>query len=355
VGFQHYAAWTVIFIEVLRLILVLFGAVAGLEIGRDAGPSPATVIGMVLGALIFYVIGGVVGRYLNREQERVADRLTGVPPGELFAGTLTAVGGVLLGAALCFTLIPLVRPPFIYPVTGAVTWIGAWTGYRIGSVKGRQVVAAAGLSRILAPPTEPPPGYALLVDASAVMDRSVLVLGKAGILIGGLVVPRFVVDQVRTLAAGPDPASSRRARRGLEALEALRETGVPVHVAEEELPEVEDPDDRILEMARRLGLRLATCSASLGAKARHRGLAYTDLRQTADALTPEIPPGERLSVDLEKEGNQPRQAVGFLPDGDMVVVNDAAHLVGSQDVVIEVLSTRKTTQGVLVFARLVDC
>ena len=36
------------------------------------------------------------------------------------------------------------------------------------------------------------------------MDRSLLVLGRSGLLVGGLVVPRFVIDQVQTLAAGPD-------------------------------------------------------------------------------------------------------------------------------------------------------
>ncbi len=67
---------------------------------------------------------------------------------------------------------------------------------------------------------------------------------------------------------------------------------------------------------------------------------------------PDIPPGEHIVIDLERAGNQPRQAVGYLPDGDMVVVNDASHLVGREDVVVEVLSTRSTSQGMMVFARL---
>ncbi len=45
-------------------------------------------------------------------------------------------------------------------------------------------------------------------------------------------------------------------------------------------------------------------------------------------LAPDHPPGERLVIDLVKSGRQPRQAVGYLPEGDMVVVNDASHLVG---------------------------
>ncbi|MHB8219994.1 MAG: hypothetical protein ACYDHU_06700 [Acidimicrobiales bacterium] len=342
-----------LFIEILRLILVMVGALGGSEAGHGIdATSPGPVAGLVLGALVGYVAGGLLGRYIDRQQGRALRRLAPLPPGELFAGSLTGIAGLLLGVAVCLPLLAVVRSGLTYSLAAALGWIGAWSGYRIGEAKGRQVVAAAGLSRILAPPSEPPPGYAVLLDSSAVMDRSILVLGQAGLFIGGVVVPRFVVDEVRAQSAGPDPASSRRARRGLESLEVIRECGVPVHVAPDELPEIEDPDMRVLEMTRRLGLRLVTCSTRMREQAERRGLAVTDVRQLAEKLGPEVLPGQGLVVDLEREGNQPRQAVGYLPDGDMVVVNDASHLIGQNNIAVEVLTTRKTTQGMLVFARL---
>ncbi|HLN18263.1 MAG TPA: hypothetical protein VK277_16100 [Acidimicrobiales bacterium] len=341
-----------LFVEGFRAVLVLIGALAGIEVGREIDASPAPVIGMVVGALLAYVLGGLLGRLLDRERVGALRRFEKVPPGELFAGTLTGTAGLLLGAALCLPFLAIWHSELVYPITTLVAWVFAWFGFRIGAVKGRQVAAAAGLTRILAPPTEPPPGFALLVDASAVMDRSLLVLGQAGLLMGGLVVPQFVVDQVRTLAAGPDPVSSRRARRGLEAIEALRERGVSVHVAAEELPEYDDQSQRLLEMARRLDLRLATCSGPLKDAARSRNLPVTDLRHLAEDLAPDHAAGEQLVVDILKTGSQPRQGVGYLPDGDMVVVNDAAHLVGRHGVHVEVLSTTRTHQGLLVFAQL---
>ena len=114
------------------------------------------------------------------------------------------------------------------------------------------------------------------------MDHSLLVLGQAGMLVGGLVVPRFVVDQVQALAAAPDPVTSRRARRGLETLEALREAGVTVKVADNELPEIEDAGERLLETSRRLGLRLLTSSGRLRDAAPGRGVRVTDLRRLVD-------------------------------------------------------------------------
>jgi uncharacterized protein YacL len=83
-------------------------------------------------------------------------------------------------------------------------------------------------------------------------------------------------------------------------------------------------------------------------------LPVVDLRAIASGLTPDHLPGEQLRVDLIREGRQPRQAIGYLPDGDMVVVNDATHLVDQGAVAVTVLSTRPTSQGVMVFAKLSD-
>ena len=118
-----------------------------------------------------------------------------------------------------------------------------------------------------------------------------------------------------------------------------------MHLAENELPEIDDLNERLVEMARRLGLRLVTCSGPVKDLAKRRGIAVTDLRPLANDLTPDHPPGEQLVIDLVKEGNQPRQALGYLSDGDMVVVNDASHLIGRENVVVEVLSTRAHHPG----------
>jgi uncharacterized protein YacL len=344
----------VLFVEVFRLILVLIGALSGYEIGHSSHSTTGQVVGLIIGALVAYVIGGVLGRLLRVSGDHAADRFDRIPPGELFAGTLTGIAGFLLGTAVSVPLLVLIHSPVTWPAAAALAWIFTWVGFRVGISKGRQVVAAAGLGRILAPPAEPPPGYALLVDSSAAMTPFLLVLGRYGLLVGGLVVPRFVIDQLQTMAAGPDPVSSRRARRGLERLDVLRDLRVPVHVAENEVPEFDDLTDRLVEVARRLGLRIVTCSGQVRETAKRRGVAVTDLRPLANDLTPDHMPGEQLVLDLIKEGNQPRQAAGYLADGDLVIVNDASHLIGRENVVIEVLSTRRTNQGLLVFAKLAD-
>ena len=198
-----------LFVEVFRFLFVLAGAAAGLEIGHHVGgQSHGPTIGMALGAAIAYVIGGIIGRLLDRGLQGAVFKMTKMPPGEVFAGTIIATSGLLLGLVIGLPFLVLVRSGFELIATATVCWVLAALGWRIGVAKGREVVAAAGLNRILAPPTEPPPGYAMLVDASAVMDRLLLALGRSGMLLGGIVIPQFVVDQIQTLAEGPDPVSS---------------------------------------------------------------------------------------------------------------------------------------------------
>ena len=237
--------------------------------------------------------------------------------------------GLALGLVAGLPVVALVHSSIDYPLVSAFAWVLCAAGVRIGVTKGQEIVRPAGLSHLVDRPADPPPGTALLVDSSAVMDRYLLVLGQSGLLAGGVVLPRFVIDEVRALSHSPDPVASRRAHRGLEALEALRSDGVELWMNEDEVPELEDSGDRALALARRLHVRLGTCSAELAERAEDQGIDVVDLRRLAAELSPDHPPGERLVIDLVKEGRQPRQAVGYLPEGDMVVVNDASHLVGN--------------------------
>jgi uncharacterized protein YacL len=185
-----------------------------------------------------------------------------------------------------------------------------------------------------------------------VMDRAFLVLGRSGLLGPEILVPEPVVDELRTLADGPDPVSSRRARRGLEALEVIRDAGVTVTVVAGDVPGASMTEEKVLTIAERLQARLVTCSADVARQQATFGIAIVDLRALLSDLAPDHVPGERLAVDLVRPGKQARQALGFLPDGDMVVVNDAAHRIGEQEVEVSVLSTRPTSQGLIVFAQL---
>ena len=342
-----------IFVEGVRLIVVLLGALVGYELGkRTDGTNSDAVIGLMIGAGVSYVIGGIIGRILDKGLARAVRLFRNSPPGEIVAAAIISTSGMILGLILGMALVAVFRSAYAFVITAGLVWILAGFGWRLGMVKGRQIVEASGLSRILSPTSNPLPAQALLVDASAVMDRFLLILGRNGLLPSGLVVPQFVIDHVTVMAESPDPVTSRRARRGLEGLEALRELAVAVDIALDEVPEVDDPTTKLLTVARRTGLRIGTCSPAVMDAAVLWELPVVNLHAVTTELSPDHVPGERLSVSLVKEGRQARQAVGYLPEGDMVVVNDASHLIDEGTVDITVLSTRPTSQGLMVFAKL---
>lgn len=344
-----------VFVEVLRLIVVIAGALAGLSTAQSVHNSPSSrVLGAAIGVLVGYVVGGGAGRFVDRAYLKATRRWRDLPASEILAGGLLGGLGFLVGVVACIPLFVFVKQDFDYPVAAGIAWIVGYLGLKIGSTKGRQLSDAARLSRRFSVDQENAPAGGTLVDTSAMMDRAFLVLGAAGLLGSEILVPEPVVDELRTLSEAPDPVTSRRARRGLEAVEAVREAGITVTVVTGDVPAAAMTEEKVLAIAARLGARLVTASADVARQQAAIGVRIIDLRELISELSPDHVPGERLLVDLVKPGKQSRQAVGYLPDGDMVVVNDAGHLVGMRDVEVSVLSTRPTSQGLLVFAQLHD-
>jgi len=345
----------VVFVEILRLIIAVVGALVGLSSAESVHNSPTgRVLGAAIGLLVGYLSGGSAARLVDRGFRHATSQWRDVPAGEILAGGLLGGLGFLVGLVLCIPLFVFVRQAFDYPIAAALAWIVGYLGLKVGTAKGRQLSDAARLSRRLSITDDAVAAGTALVDTSAVMDRAFLVLASAGLLGSEILVPEPVTDELITLADGPDPVTSRRARRGLEALEAVRAAGVTVSVVVGDVPEASMTEEKVLAVADRLGARLITSSAEVARQQAAIGIPIIDLRALIADLAPDHLPGEHLRVDLVRAGKQARQAVGYLPDGDMVVVNDAEHLVGATDVEVSVLSTRPTSQGMLVFAQVLD-
>ena len=303
-----------IFVEVFRLLLVIAGTIAGNAVGNDIGRhSTAPVIGITLGALISYLVGGIIGRLIDRGLRGAVVQLRSISAGSVFAGSVVGTTGLLLGLVAGLPVVALVHSSIDYPLVAAFAWVLCAAGVRIGVAKGQEIVRAAGMSHLLDRPAQPPPGTALLVDSSAVMDRHLMVLGRSGLLIGGVVVPRFVVDEVRTLSHSPDPVTSRRAHRGLEAVEALRADGVDIWMNEDEVPELENTGDRAIALTHRLHVRLATCSTEVAARAEEQDIDVVDLRRLAAELSPTTPRASTSSSTWSRRDANPDRPSATCP------------------------------------------
>ena len=347
------------FVEVVRLFVVILFTAAGFAIGKDPNAVDAgsgAILGSVLGACIGYVAGGLLGRMLDHGIGLAERRIEHAPAHRLLAG---GVGAIVLGGLAGLAMLPasFVFPPQVgWSSVGLVVWVGAFLGYRLGAGKSDELLAMAGLSSrpLLRTSTYgSADDRAVLVDTTTVVDGRLLALVRAGFLRDSLLVPRFVLDHLQTIAEAQEPARRRRGRRGIEMLEALRlQPEVTLHVLEDELPAHDDPDAKLVELARRSHCSLLTLDENLQRTAELQGVRCLSLRRLGEGMRPVYLPGERACIPIVREGKEAGQGVGFLDDGTMVVVGGAGGLVG-RDVDVRITSHVETSVGRILFASLV--
>jgi len=196
------------------------------------------------------------------------------------------------------------------------------------------------------------PENLMVLDTSVVIDGRIADLIESKFLEGTVVVPRFVLRELQFIADSSDAVRRTRGRRGLEMLNRLQNcphTEVRVHEAD--FPEEKETDAKLLRLTRTLDAKLFTNDYNLGEIATLQGVPHVNIHKLALALKPTVLPGETLTVQLKREGKEKGQAVGYLNDGTMIVVNRAAHLIG-QSAQVEVQSTHQTGMGVIIFADL---
>ena len=194
----------------------------------------------------------------------------------------------------------------------------------------------------------------LILDTSAIIDGRIADLIEARFVEGIVVVPQFVLKELQVIADLADPIRRARGRRGLEMLGRLQKNPrVEVKIHEADFPEEKEVDGKLLCLTRNLGGRLYTTDFNLGKVAELQNVSYFNLSELSNLLRPVILPGECINLRLVREGKEKSQAVGYLHDGTMVVVNDASQRIGQQ-AQVQVSSVRQTGAGVIIFAELHD-
>ena len=196
-------------------------------------------------------------------------------------------------------------------------------------------------------------GRPVVLDAEAVTDSRVINIAKAGFLGGRLIVPSFIIQELQTLATSSNPAQRMRGQRGVDMLEQMHfDTSTQFAIHESgKLTEEDSLHARMIEVARLLDARLLTNDETLAKVARFQGVSVLNLHELTDALKPSIVVGEKMRLALVRPGKEDHQAVGYLSDGTMIVVNHANSLIGTTQTV-HVISTLQTANGLMIFAEL---
>lgn len=193
----------------------------------------------------------------------------------------------------------------------------------------------------------------LILDTSSVIDGRLAELIETSILDSRLVMPRFVLLELQSIADSSDKLRRIRGRRGLDILNRLRSNDkVDFMMYDTELPEFEGQpvDMKLVLLAKHLDGKLVTGDFNLNKVAKLHNVVVIDLNQVAASLRPQYLPGECFQIRMVKPGEGNDQGIGYLDDGTMVVVEGGRDKI-SQTISVIVTSTLQTQAGRMIFAK----
>ncbi|MDP9329434.1 MAG: hypothetical protein M3P11_02135 [Actinomycetota bacterium] len=335
-------------VEGVRLIFIALLATAGFRLGAfQAGVSSARVLLFVsVGAGMGFVIGGVAGRLTLRAVSGLEQELRRTPAPQLAGGVVGLVIGLVIGALL---MIPLLFAPtqtgwpsivFIYMVTSSL-------GFRVGSARYEDLFGLVGMKPRASMAVA---GDLHVIDTSALIDGRVADLVATGFVRGTVLLHESVLKELQAISDSSDPKRRTRGRRGLDILIELQKSPtVQFHLVEE--AGVMDVDAALVRLARERGATLITVDHNLAKVAEALRVPVAHINSLASKFRLPYSAGDEISVHLVKEGREHAQAVGYLEDGTMVVVEQAGDHIGTE-VEVTVKNVIQTTTGRMVFAAL---
>ena len=342
---------------VSRIVGGAFLAIAGWGLGGYItdiwGPER-----YVLWAFGLAVSGGLIGLastpfVLGKLYGTISEQAHPIPTSRILSGVVGVIMGLLV--ALLFS-IPLWRipgwPSVTFPI--ALSLLLAYLGGMIMFSPSRDL-----FQRFMPEPSRRPlngnprPRDAgiMLIDTSAIIDGRIASVSQTGFLQGTLVIPRFVLNELRHVADSGDSIRRARGRRGLEILNQIRVDGkVRTEVLEIDYPRARDVDAKLVGLAKDMGASIVTTDFNLNRVAQIDGITVLNVNELAGSLRPVVIPGENMRLRIIQEGKEAGQGVGFLEDGTMVVVESGIRYLDTE---LNVTATRilQTAAGRMIFAQ----
>ena len=366
--------------KITKIMLTLIFAVSGFFLMRIITPPVAEflnwdvfregVIGFTIlniglglaGVIVFGTMGWILAPVLLRTtllvSERIADMLSNLPTFDIMIVATGMIIGLVVATLFgsAFSRLPIVGPyiPLLLSIVSAI--VGAKVALskrtdieiffdRTGFFKGTKDKA-----KKTAPKTVSC-NYKIL-DTSVLIDGRVADIIGTGFLEGPIVIAQFVLEELQKIADSADTLKRNRGRRGLDVVKEIQNNTVAkVVIAEKDYDDITEVDAKLLRLAKEMGGYVATNDYNLSKVADIQGVRTLNINDLANALKQAVLPGEELNVFLAKEGKEPGQAIGYLDDGTMIVVERGKRSVNFTVPVI-VTSVLQTSAGRMIFAKI---
>lgn len=355
------------FKKVLRGLFTLAGLVLGfitgqslLKLERLAYFNNSTILSIVflifsslILGLILFLISPWINSLISKVMNYFEDNIQKVPTVEILLGTFGAIIGLTI-SALFVSLIPKTLLGTIVSII--ITLILAALGGDVAVKKKEEIISVFSNIKKVGVPKDKKvkvsyTGTPKVLDTSVIIDGRILDICRSGFIEGTLVIPHFVLDELRHIADSSDSLKRNRGRRGLDILNNIqKELSIEVEITDKDFPEIEEVDSKLLKLAQVLKGMVLTNDYNLNKVAGVQGVPVLNINELANSVKPVVLPGEEMTIQIIKDGKEQEQGIAYLDDGTMIVVEGGRRHIGEvMDVVVT--SVLQTAAGRMIFAK----
>lgn len=190
-----------------------------------------------------------------------------------------------------------------------------------------------------------------ILDTSVIIDGRIFDICQTGFVEGPLVIPGFVLNELRHISDSADGLKRNRGRRGLDILNKIqKELSIETQIYEEDFPKIAEVDAKLLKLAQVLNGKVVTNDFNLNKVAEFQGVPVLNINELANAIKPVLLPGEEMKVVVMKDGKEASQGIAYLDDGTMIVVEGGRKFI-SEEIMVVVTSVLQTAAGRMIFAK----
>ncbi|MGN1382076.1 MAG: PIN/TRAM domain-containing protein [Eubacterium sp.] len=326
----------------------------------------AISVAIILG-FIFFMIAPAVGRKGLRLSKNIGDDLQGVSSSTIISGTIGLIAALVIAFFLS-QLFSFVLNRYVHALIVVVIYgVFCYLGIVVGTTKGTEIVSnmhaarkqteaaiAGSASRGWGSRKKNSTAMPKILDTSVIIDGRIADIMGTGFLEGTIVIPEFVLIELRHIADSADSLKRARGRHGLDVLNEIQtKYGVEIYNTEKDkaLTEIPEVDVKLLKLAQMMNGAVVTNDYNLNKVAGINKIKVLNINELANTLKPVVLPGEEMTLKIVKHGKDPSQGIGYLNDGTMIVVEDGVSMIG-KTANIRVTSVLQTSAGKMIFGRL---
>lgn len=316
------------------------------------------VVLAIIFAIIFYKLYPLVSKGRKKAATNLESDLKDTSVNDIMTTTAGLIIGLFIAYLISRGIYTSIKIPILNIIVNIFTYVVMGSlGIAVANSKAKELTSlvlnsrkSSSVGRSSKHKDEASPK---ILDTSVIIDGRIADIMKTGFIEGQIIIPEFVLVELRHIADSSDGLKRQRGRRGLDILNQIqRDYGVEIYNTNSEkvLEEIPEVDVKLLKLAQIMNGKVVTNDFNLNKVALIKGVPVLNINELANTMKPVVLPGEEMILSLVKEGKERDQAVAYLDDGTMIVVEEGRLFIG-QTIKVVVTSVLQTSAGRMIFAK----